>query len=424
MKRLRDHPSIVIWSGNNETEEAITWNDRQQLPADVRIQMSQDYVSTFSGVIPSVVERLDPQRPYWPSSPSSDYEDTSPTFEAGDAHIWDVWHGRVPFSTYEKHHVRFVTEYGFQSFPEMKTIEAFTLPEDRTSIFTPVMLNHQKNNDGNSLINDYMLRDYPEPKDFASFLYASQVLQAEGIKIGAEHFRRSRPETMGSIFWQLNDCWPVASWSSIDYYGRWKALQYYARRFYAPLLVSPHVEEGMLKVYIVSDKVQPVSGELHLRIIDFDGKVAKEMNQAASVPELSSQVYLQVPLSDLGGTEGADAARQVVVAELVVEGKSVSRNLIYLVPTKQVHLPEAHIRAELTQAANEYNLKLTSPVLARSVYVNFGDASPELSDNYFDLLPGETVDVVVRSKESLDRLKAALQVVSLADAFAPEAMPK
>ena len=424
VKRLRDHPSIVIWSGNNETEEAITWNDRQQLPADVRIQMWQDYVSTFSGLIPSVVERLDPQRPYWPSSPSSDYEDTSPTFETGDAHIWDVWHGRVPFSTYEKHHVRFVTEYGFQSFPEMKSIEAFTLPEDRTSIFTPVMLNHQKNNDGNSLIHDYMLKDYPEPKDFASFLYASQVLQAEGIKIGAEHFRRSRPETMGSIFWQLNDCWPVASWSSIDYYGRWKALQYYARRFYAPLLVSPHVEEGVLKVYIVSDKVQPVSGELHLRIIDFDGKVVKEMNQAVSVLALSSQVYLQVPLSDLGGTEGADAARQVVVAELVVEGKSVSRNLIYLVPTKQVRLPEARISAELTQAGDAYHLKLTSPVLARSVCVNFGAASPELSDNYFDLLPGETVDVVVKSKESLDQLKAALKAMSLADAFAPISMPK
>jgi beta-mannosidase len=320
--------------------------------------------------------------------------------------------------------VRFVTEYGFQSFPEMKTIEAFTLPEDRTSIFTPVMLNHQKNNDGNSLIHDYMLKDYPEPKDFASFLYASQVLQAEGIKIGAEHFRRSRPETMGSIFWQLNDCWPVASWSSIDYYGRWKALQYYARRFYAPLLVSPHVEEGVLKVYIVSDKVQPVSGELHLRIIDFDGKVVKEMNQAVSVLALSSQVYLQVPLSDLGGTEGADAARQVVVAEIVVEGKSVSRNLLYLVPTKQVHLPVAHIKAELSQAGDAYHLQLTSPVLARSVYVTFGAASPELSDNYFDLLPGETVDVVVKSTESLDQLKATMQVVSLADAFAPESISK
>jgi len=306
----------------------------------------------------------------------------------------------------------------------MKTIEAFTLPEDRTSIFTPVMLNHQKNNDGNSLIHDYMLKDYPEPKDFASFLYASQVLQAEGIKIGAEHFRRSRPETMGSIFWQLNDCWPVASWSSIDYYGRWKALQYYARRFYAPLLVSPHVEDGMLKVYIVSDKVQPVAGELHLRITDFDGKVEKVMDKPVSVSELSSQVYLQVPLSDLGGTEGADAARQVVVAELVVEGKSVSRNLLYLVPTKQVHLPVAHIKAELSQAGDAYHLQLTSPVLARSVYVTFGAASPELSDNYFDLLPGETVDVVVKSTESLDQLKATIQVVSLADAFAPESISK
>ena len=417
VKRLRDHPSIIIWCGNNETEAAIFWDDRQQLPADVRNQMWQDYVSTFSGVIPSVVERLDPQRPYWPSSPSADYEETSPTFQTGDTHIWDVWHGRVPFWTYEQHHARFVTEYGFQSFPEMKTIEAFTSPEDRTGIFTPVMLAHQKNNEGNSIIHDYLLKDYPEPKDFASFLYVSQVLQAEGIKIGAEHFRRSRPETMGSIFWQLNDCWPVASWSSIDSYGRWKALQYYARRFYAPILVSPHVEDGLLKTYIVSDKVQPVSGELHLRIVDFGGKVVKETTQQVSVPGLSSQVYLQWPLADLGVADGADAAREVAVAELVVDGKSVSRNLIYLVPTVRVHLPEAHVSAELAQAADGYRLKLSSPVLARSVYATFGAASAELSDNYFDLLPGETVDVVVKSTETLGSLKANLQVVSLAEAF-------
>jgi beta-mannosidase len=417
VKRLRDHPSIIIWSGNNETEEAIFWKDRQQLPADVRIQMWQDYVSTFSGVIPSVVERLDPQRPYWPSSPSADYEETSPTFQTGDAHIWDVWHGRVPFSTYEQHHARFVTEYGFQSFPEMKTIEAFTSPEDRTGIFTPVMLAHQKNNEGNSLIQDYLLKDYPAPKDFASFLYVSQVLQAEGIKIGAEHLRRSRPETMGSIFWQLNDCWPVASWSSIDYYGRWKALQYYARRFYAPVLVSPHVEDGILKAYIVSDKVQPVSGQLRVRIVDFEGKVVKEALQPVNVPALSSQVYWQRPLSDLGGVDSTDTTSVFVVAELVVDGKSMSRNLIYLVPTKQVHLPEAHMSTELTQAADGFHLKLSTPVLARSVYVTFGAASAEVSDNYFDLLPGETVDVVVKSRESMDRLKANLHVVSLADAF-------
>jgi beta-mannosidase len=417
VRRLREHPSIIIWCGNNETEGALSWKDRPQLPAGVRYQMWQDYLTTFSGVIPAVVERLDPERPYWPSSPSADYEETSSTFQSGDVHIWDVWHGRVPFSTYEQHHGRFVTEYGFQSFPEMKTIEAFTSTEDRTGIFTPVMLVHQKNDEGNAIIHDYLLRDYPEPKDFASFLYVSQVLQAEGIKVGAEHFRRSRPETMGSIFWQLNDCWPVASWSSIDYYGRWKALQYYARRFYAPLLVSPHVEDGMVKTYIVSDKVQPVVGDLHLRVVDMGGKVVKETTRQVSVPGLSSQVYVQWPLSDLGGAEGVDLARVFVAAELVVEGRSVSRNLIYLVPTKLVQLPEAHIGAELTPASGGYHLKLSSRVLARSVYVTFGNASTELSDNYFDLLPGETVDVIVKSGEALDVLRANLKVVSLADAF-------
>ncbi|MGA3264935.1 MAG: glycoside hydrolase family 2 protein, partial [Terracidiphilus sp.] len=220
VRRLRNHPSIVVWCGNNETEVAMEWPPRSTLPADVRYFMWQDYLTEFSGILPRVVARLDAETPYWPSSPSADYEAISPVYHSGDDHIWDVWHGRVPFSTYESHHARFVTEYGFQSFPEMRTIEAFTQPEDRANIFTPVMLAHQKNDEGNAIIHDYLLRDYPEPRDFASFLYLSQVLQAEGIKIGAEHFRRSRPETMGSIYWQLNDCWPVASWSSIDYYGR------------------------------------------------------------------------------------------------------------------------------------------------------------------------------------------------------------
>ena len=422
VKRLRDHPSIIVWSGNNETEVAVEEKDRKLMPADIRVQMWQDYVSTFSGVVPSVVERLDPQRPYWPSSPSADYEEKTPTFRTGDEHLWDVWHERVPFTNFEQQHERFVTEYGMQSFPEMKTIEAFTAPEDRTGIYTPVMRDHQKNipTEGNALIHEYILKYYPEPKDFASTLYVSQVLQAEGIRVGAEHFRRSRPETMGSIFWQLNDCWPVASWSSIDYFGRWKALQYYARRFYAPLLVSPHVEDGILKTYIVSDKVQPVNGTLRLRIINFDGKVVKEAEQPVSVKELSSQVYLQVPMSDLGGPAEADLASEVVVADLFVDGKSVSHNLIYLVPTKQVLLPEAIISSELTQAADGYHLRLSSPVLARSVYVTFGAASPELSDNYFDILPGETVEVVIKSGATLDSLKAKLKVVSLADAFAVE----
>ncbi len=312
---------------------------------------------------------------------------------------------------------RFVTEYGFQSFPEMRSIEAFTQPEDRTSIFTPVMLAHQKNNEGNSIIHDYLLRDYPEPKDFASFLYVSQVLQAEGIKIGAEHFRRSRPETMGSIFWQLNDCWPVASWSSIDYYGRWKALQYYARRFYAPILVSPHVEAGAVKVYVVSDRTTAQPATLRVRLMDFAGKVLLEEARAVRIDPLASKVYLEWPLARLTQANATDTSRLFVVADLTAGTEELSRNLIYLAPTKEIHLPAAVLNVETAGANGSYKVRVTSPVLARDVYLSFGNLDAELSDNYFDLLPGETREVTVTSAASLDAVKAQMKVISLADAF-------
>jgi len=417
VRRLRNHPSIVLWCGNNETEIAYDWAPRPALPAEVKHFIWQDYLTEFSGILPRVVARLNAETPYWPSSPSDDYEAVSPVFHSGDDHIWDVWHGRVPFSTYETHHSRFVTEYGFQSFPEMKTIKAFTQPEDRTGIFTPVMLAHQKNNEGNSIIHDYLLKDYPEPKDFPSFLYVSQILQAEGIKIGAEHFRRSRPETMGSIFWQLNDCWPVASWSSIDYYGRWKALQYYARRFYAPILVSPHVEDGALKVYIVSDKTSKEASMLRVRLMDFDGKVLLEDKHTVDVSPLSSKVYVNWPLKKLADAGAADTSRVFVIADLVSGTKTISRNLSYLAPVKAINLKPAALKVETSGENGSYTIRVTSPVLARSVYLSFGDLDVKVSDNYFDLLPGETVGITATSAVSLDALKAQLKVISLTDAF-------
>jgi beta-mannosidase len=418
VRRLRNHPSIVLWCGNNETETAFEWAGRPALPPDVQHYMWQDYLTVFSGILPRVVARLNPETPYWPSSPSSDYEALSDKFQSGDAHIWDVWHGRVPFSTYETHHARFVTEYGFQSFPEMRTIEVFTQPEDRTNIFTPVMLAHQKNNEGNDIIHNYLLKDYAEPKDFASFLYVSQVLQAEGIKIGAEHFRRSRPETMGSIFWQLNDCWPVASWSSIDYYGRWKALQFYARRFYAPVLVSPHVEDGALKVYVVSDKTKAEPATLRVRLMDFDGHLLREETKAVNVSPLTSKVYLDWPLKKMTDAGAADTSRVFVVAELSAGGAQISRNIIYLAPTKGVHLKPAQLKVETSGANGSYKIRITSPVLARDVYLSFGNLEVQISDNYFDLLPGETAEITATGTASLDQLKSQMKVISLTDAFA------
>jgi beta-mannosidase len=420
VRRLRNHPSIVLWCGNNETEMAFNWGPRPTLPDDVRLLIWQDYLTEFSGILPAVVARLDAETPYWPSSPSADYEAVSPIFHSGDEHVWDVWHGLAPFSTYETHHSRFVTEFGFQSFPEMRTIEAFTEPADRSSIFTPVMLAHQKNADGNSIIQQYRQRDYPAPKDFASFLYVSQVLQAEGIKIGAEYFRRNRPETMGALFWQLNDCWPVASWSSIDYFGRWKALQFYARRFFAPVLVSPQLESGSVKVYIVSDKTVSVPARLRVRLMDFDGRVLLDETNSVDVAPLASKDYLDWPLKRLSDAGGADTSRVVVAVELTAGGSQISRNLLYLAPVKDVHLRQANLRVETSGAKGSYTIRISSSVLARSVYLSFGDLDVKLSDNYFDLLPGETAEIQAQSSATLDALRKQMTVISLRDAFGEE----
>jgi beta-mannosidase len=418
VNRIRNHPSIALWSGNNEVESVLN-AFLGGLPPDARLQVWKNYLTIFSGVLARVVERDDPEIPYWPSSPSSDYEETSDKFQAGDAHDWSIWHGREPFANYKKHFYRFTSEYGFQSFPELRTVESFTTPEDRASIFTPVMLAHQKNNEGNSIIHEYLLRDYAEPKDFASFLYVSQVLQAEGIKVGAEHMRRSRPRIMGSLIWQLNDCWPVASWSSIDYYGRWKALQYYARRFYSPILVSPLVEDAKVAVYVVSDQTQATNGILRARVMTTEGETVMELKKAITLPPLSSDTYLEAPFESLLKSH-KDLSKLVVLTDFAVNGAIVSSNINYLTPTKQVHLLAAKIESALTQDGDAYDLKLSSNVLARDVYVTFGELDAQASDNFVDLIPGEPVMIKVSSTAGLEELKMNLKVTSLVDAFVPE----
>src|SRR5258707_5140740 len=188
-----------------------------------------------------------------------------------------------------------MSEYGFQSFPQIETVRTYTADGDR-DIKSPVMLAHQKHPCGNQLIREYMLREYPEPKDFESFLYVSQVLQAGGIKIGAEHLRRIMPHNMGSLFWQLDDCWPVASWSSIDYTGRWKALQYYARRFYGDILVSPHEENGNLNFYVVSDRLQSTTAQLQVSLLDFAGHTLWRRQEDIEVKALTIKSYLTIPI--------------------------------------------------------------------------------------------------------------------------------
>ena len=415
--RLRTHPSIAIWVGNNEIETAWQhWGWKSKLPAS----LWGDYLAIFHGVLPQVVRSLDPSRPYWPSSPSSNLEDDPDSERMGDVHYWQVWHAAKPFQEYERQFPRFMSEYGFQSFPELKTVEAYTTPADR-DIDSPVMKAHQRHPRGNQLIREYMLRDFPQPKDFAAFLYASQVLQAEGIKIGAEHLRRIMPHNMGSLYWQIDDCWPVASWSSIDYFGRWKALQFYARRFYADLLVSPHEQDGKIAVYVVSDKVKETPAQLHVVLMDFDGKVLMEKSSGVTLAPIASKIYLQLDKAEL--LAGHNPSRVFLNCELSVEGKRVSDNRLFFKPYKQLDLPAARIASSVRPVAGGYEISLKSDWLARAVYLRIENVGPsvdgQFSDNFFDLLPGKPVTIIFKAESacSLHAVRGGLKVTSLAEAF-------
>jgi beta-mannosidase len=419
--RLRDHPSVVLWCGNNEVETGWHhWGDRQEfkesISPEARERVWQDYVILFSDILRSTVAQYADPVPYSPSSPSANFEEIPDNAHNGDMHYWAVWHQQAPASDYTLQFPRFMSEFGFQSFPEMRTIRTFAHQPEDFDIRSTVMQAHQKNKGGNERILTYMLREYNQPKDFASFVYLSQVQQAEIIKIGAEHLRRQRPRTMGSLYWQLNDCWPVASWASIDYYGHWKALHYYARRFYDDVLVSPFLHDDKVEVYVVSDKLQPLSGSIHLRLLDFSGNVLLDQTKSIQIPAQSSAVYLTLDKAAIAAK--GDLRRSFLVLDLDVDGKRVSRNLQFFEVTHDLELPAApQIESTLTKIGDNYTITLKSHALARSVYLSFGDLDVNASDNYFDLLPGEPVEVTVQSSVSLDQLRSALKLTSLTEAF-------
>lgn len=414
VKRLRNHPSIVIWVGNNEIETAWAhWGWKNTLPN----QLWDDYLKLFVRLLPEVLDEYDPSRPYWQSSPSSNFQDDSDSQRIGDVHYWQVWHAEKPYKEYEKQFPRFMSEYGFQSFPEIETVKTYTTEEDRKSIETPIMLAHQRHPRGNQLVKEYMLREFNQPKDFESFLYVSQVLQAEGIKIGAEHFRRIMPRNMGSLYWQANDCWQVASWSGMDYFGRWKALMYYTKRFYSPMLISPFVEDnGNLNVSVVSDSPEAKQAQMVLSLVDLNGKILSSKQMDLTVEPLQGKSYFTQKASEF--LNGADDKSAFLLAELKINGKTVSNNEYFFKPFKDLNVSRPNIKTEISATANGFKIILSTEKLAKSVYLS-GFTDGFFTDNYFNLIPGRNIELEFQTKQkiSADEFRQKLKVRSLIDAF-------
>ena len=253
VKRIRNHPSLALWCGNNEVlsawenwgwKKGVIENQSQEI-ADT---IFKAYDQIFHKILPKVIQEYNPATDYWSSSPSSS-KGVTESLTSGDAHYWGVWWGKEPFSTYEEKIPRFMSEFGFQSFPEFSTVKKYTNQSDY-DIYSDVMKSHQRSSIGNSTIEEYMVRDYNVPDSFEHFLYVSQLLQAEGISLGMEAQRRNRDVCMGSLYWQLNDCWPVASWSSIDYYGKWKALHYQTKKSFEESIISFHKKNNEIEAYL------------------------------------------------------------------------------------------------------------------------------------------------------------------------------
>jgi beta-mannosidase len=342
-------------------------------------------------MIPGIIKEADPHSFYWPSSPLAGwYKHADLNTHSGDTHYWDVWWSQKPFEDYNTHIGRFMSEYGFQSFPEFNSVKMYTLPED-WDIFSDVMQAHQRSSIGNGTIKNYMQLYYKVPVDFKKFLYVGEVLQAEGIKFAMEAHRRAMPYCMGSLFWQINDCWPVASWSSIDYYHRWKAQQYFAKKAFDKVLVSPLLEQDKVSVSVVNDGASERNMILDINVMDFNGKTVDALKLPVTLKPNSSEVCFRGEVTNL---LHAHAPGNVLLYVALTENHQlISSNILYFVPVKKLQLPVAVIKKSVRIENGGFVLDLTSDKLVKNLCLELSEGNGFFSDNYFDMLPGEKVTV-------------------------------
>lgn len=417
--RLRHHASLALICGNNEMEMFMagansalinhrTWEFVPTYPHHIT-----DYVKMFEYILPAIVKETAPQTYWWPASPSSGGNFDAPNDEnRGDNHYWDVWHGEKPFTEYRKFFFRYASEFGFQSFPCLKSVEQFTLPDDR-NIFSRVMERHQRNQAANGKILSYLSQTFRYPNSFDDLLYASQLMQAEAIRYGVEHWRRNRGRCMGAIIWQLNDIWPVASWASIDYYGRWKALHYAAKRFFAPVMISAE-EEGELsqnpkineyhpapleksfRLNVCNETLRDVTGEVVWALRTPDGAIVRQNQQTLTIPAMSAKWLDKVDCAD------ASLTGHYVSFAFVVDDVALSEGTCIFCAPKHFEF----VDPRLTLETRGDTLVVTSHAYAKQVWLESEDADLLLDDNAFDMNPGTKVVRVVRGTAEKVRVRS------------------
>ena len=397
--RLRNHPSLAIWCGNNEIDEGWKnwgWQKQYKYNTTDSTKIWNDYVLLFENNIKNTIQLLDKSRFYWPSSPSIGWG-RKESLTQGDAHYWGVWWGMEPFKTYEKKVGRFMSEYGFQGMPSVSTFTkmgGLQFENNVLKIDSSVLKTHQKHPTGFETIQTYMERDFNVPKSFENYIYVSQLLQADGMKTAIEAHRRAKPYCMGTLYWQLNDCWPVTSWSSIDYDGNWKALHYQIKKSYDDLLISFEEKNDAVLVFIVSDKLENIKGNLNIKVLDFNGKIIFTDNVETIVKSNTSSIYYYFDKSKLKG----DINLNNLVLSATFNNENTSINALhYFVKPKDLLLQKPTIYFKYL---NKNQIEISSDKLAKNVYLRTDNKSYQFEDNYFDLLPNEKKIIQISGKYS------------------------
>ena len=414
VSRLRNHACIALWCGNNECQDAwFNWGWRRryekQNPAYAELIWNQ-FKKQYFEVLPEVVRMYAPNTFYWASSPFASYEGPSDGVN-GDSHYWGVWHAEEPISQYNEVRSRFFSEYGFQAFPEFESVQRYAPEERDWNITSEVMKAHQRGGDAaNGRIERYLLNEYRKPSDFRTFLYYNQVLQGDAIKTAIEAHRRDMPYCMGSLYWQHNDCWPVASWSSRDYYGRWKAQHYYARKAYRDVLVSPLVRQNRLEVTVVSDRLESASGKLEVKVCRMDGTELQKIERKINVaPNTSARVW-EADWDAL--LQGVSASDVYVYAALTV-GDACYDNVCYGLKQREMNYLPASVQTDIRPVEGGYEVAVQTDVFVRALFLETGDVESRFSDNFFDVLPGVPVSVVVSTTLDPDTFRKQLRLSSL-----------
>jgi beta-mannosidase len=408
LKRLRNHPSIALWCGNNESSEGWhRWGWQDNLTTGQISAVWDSYRSLFQSQLPSIIDSLAPNGIYWETSPKYGRGDPRHQFE-GDAHYWGVWHDAEPFEVFEQKVPRFMSEFGFQSLPDVRTIEQFASQDDK-HIDSQVMKTHQKHPRGYQLIDEYMKRNYQRPKDFENYIYVSQILQSDGITRGIEAHRRARPYCMGTLFWQLNDCWPAVSWSGIDCYGRWKALHYAARRAYQDIIVSVYEEEEALNIMIISDKLTDTPADIVITLMDFHGNELFRYKLDHTIRANSSQLVNRIDKSTVAKH---DLKNAVLLVYAEKNDQLLDEAIVIFDKPKNLILPRPNIVCRLERIPAGYEIILQTDVLAKNVYLR-SDVDGFFADNYFDLVPGREKTIFFKTEKSLR--KEGLKIMSLAN---------